>query len=131
MDCLKTEYNIDGGIIMSKPNKRLAPRDVVLGESHYEVYNHFGDTPKSDLAMELVGPVYGVVQFGGYNTGYSKKILKRQIYRDALRDHAVLAKYSEFKSTLGLLSIFAWPIFKVILKWVVLFIIDRYLQEER
>ena len=89
-----------------------------------------GDHKKAILASSLVEPVYGVMKFGSYSSKWNKKFLHEKIYNDAKRDSLVIERYREFKSGFGLLSFFAWPIFKMVLKWVIWYIINNYLMEE-
>lgn len=95
-----------------------------------EVKNQFKDSKKQGTAERLLTIIPAIISYGDVSLQHHPKVLKKTIFKQSLNDPLVLQEYTRFKSSLGLFSLFAWPIFKMILKWVVLFVIDNYVEEE-
>lgn len=79
----------------------------------------FSDKKERALADKLVEPISDLLIFGEYDGRMDKRHLTRTLFRQAKNNEKVLSEYREFKSSMGIIGFLAWPIFKMILMWVI------------
>jgi len=90
------------------------------------IRSEFSDENKKELADRLINPVSDMLLFGSYNRRMDKKYLTKTLFWQAKQNERVLAEYREFKSSMGIFAIIAWPIFKMVLMWVIREVIKNW-----
>jgi len=81
-----------------------------------------------NIAKKLLPHVYGFVAESEYPSNYSRRYLRRKLYKGALKDDLILSVYKEEFASGFFISWLLWPIFKMILRFVINHIIDNYLE---
>jgi hypothetical protein len=81
-----------------------------------------------NLAKKLLPHVYGFIADAEYPNNLNKRYLRKNLYRGALKDEVILSVYKEEFASGFLVSWILWPLFKMLILFIINHVIDNYLE---